>query len=121
MEEPMDRQDPNLLTARPDDLFAIGNVWLRAVGADCPGDTWVVAAEYVADLDRIPAGEDPRVAAVLELVADYAGIDGAHHKQWVLDQVVRILTGPGYDAWIAQWADGEDGPATYSWDEGIAP
>lgn len=57
----------------------------------------------------------------LLLIFKYGGIDGAHHKQWVLDQVVRALTGDGYAAWVAEAKDGEDGPDTYDWDEGIAP
>ena len=57
----------------------------------------------------------------LTLIFKYGGIDGSHHKQWVLDQVVRALTGEGYAAWVAEAKDGEDGPETYDWDEGIAP
>ena len=29
----------------------------------------------------------------LYFIAMYGQIDGAHHKQWVLDQVARILNG----------------------------
>lgn len=29
----------------------------------------------------------------LTYIRNYGDIDGAHHKDWVLDQVVRILTG----------------------------
>lgn len=62
------------------------------------------------------------VAAALELISSYGGIDGAHHKQWVLDQVVRVLLGPGaYERWVIEQKAGEDGPNTYSWDGGIAP
>ena len=56
----------------------------------------------------------------LDFIAEWGGIDGGHHKQWVLDQLVRILT-DDYDKWVAEWQDGEDGPETYLWDEGIAP
>lgn len=82
--------------------------------------------------------------------------DGAHHKQWTIDQMLRALLGcpmvekpfrsnlgksdprtdadgylhytatvqgesPEYLAWVAAYCDGEDGPGTYEWDEGIAP
>lgn len=57
----------------------------------------------------------------LSLIFQYGGIDGSHHKAWVLDQVVRALTGDGYEAWVANARDGEDGPETYDYDEGIAP
>jgi hypothetical protein len=57
----------------------------------------------------------------LELARKYGGIDGDHHKAWVIDQMVRALTGPGYEKFVAGAKAGEDGPDTYEWNEGIAP
>lgn len=56
-------------------------------------------------------------------IAHYGSSDGGHHKMWVIDQMVRALTGGGsaYDDWVAGHRDGEDGPDTYEWDTGIAP
>lgn len=54
-------------------------------------------------------------------LAEYGQIDGAHHKTWTIDQMVRVLTGDNYDAWVAEYRRGEDGPETYEWDTGIAP
>ncbi len=76
----------------------------------------------------------------------YGGIDGAHHKDWVLDQVVRVLNGAPvvvekaawenghtelryhvgtppeqYDEWVRKAKDGEDGPDSYGYEVGIAP
>lgn len=51
----------------------------------------------------------------------YGGIDGEHHKTWVIDQMVRALTGTDYANWVQESKVGEDGPNTYTWDEGIAP
>jgi hypothetical protein len=84
--------------------------------------------------------------AAMIFISRYGGIDGAHHKQWVLDQVARILLGTPvnvtlakwenghqeeryhvgepsaeYTAWVADLRAGEDGPNTYDYDEGIAP
>lgn len=50
-----------------------------------------------------------------------AQVDGAHHKMWVIDQMVRSLTGDNYDEWVKIYRDGEDGPETYEWDTGIVP
>ena len=61
------------------------------------------------------------IKAALEVARQYGGIDGGHHKQWVIDQMVRALTGDGYAAWVAETRAGEDGPNSYEWDEGIAP
>jgi len=58
---------------------------------------------------------------VLELIFEFGGIDGGHHKQWLLDSIVRELAGDSYEQWVAKWNNGEDGPDTYSWDKGIAP
>lgn len=80
----------------------------------------------------------------------YGQIDGAHHKQWVLDQTMRILKGTPVIVKVARWANGETeyrvwtsedvsqdyvnwvysmlgerdeitGETEYTYDEGIAP
>ncbi|MBL4768003.1 MAG: hypothetical protein JKY94_09860 [Rhodobacteraceae bacterium] len=63
-----------------------------------------------------------RILKALE-VAHYGNIDGAHHKAWVIDQMVRAIcvSDAAYDLWVACHKTGEDGPETYSWDTGIAP
>jgi len=73
-----------------------------------------------------------RIKDALEYATDYGGTDGAHHKMWVIDQMVRALTGcpcrtpeaeesDEYKQWVEEHNDGEDGPNTYDWDKGIAP
>lgn len=57
----------------------------------------------------------------LECAHLFGGIDGGHHKMWVIDQMVRCLTGPGYQNWLAKQKSGEDGPDTYEWNVGIPP
>ena len=79
-------------------------------------------------------------------IGSYGQIEGEHHKAWVLDQVARILHGttvisteakwdngtvefrcvtgeptPEYHQWVSEGRDGEDGPNTYDYDEGVAP
>lgn len=63
---------------------------------------------------------EEKVDRALGVIEEYGGIDGAHHKQWVIDQVVRVLV-DDYPKWVADMCEGEDGPDTYDWDEGIAP
>lgn len=65
--------------------------------------------------------EAQRITAALDLAVRYGQIDGDHHKAWVIDQIVRVLTGEGYERLIREANDGEDGPDTYSWNTGIAP
>ena len=77
-----------------------------------------------------------------------AGVEGEHHKQWLLDRLVRILTeapltpqvnyhtadgtpyefldygdGPGYLEWVARFEGrhDDDDESYYEWDRGIAP
>lgn len=62
-----------------------------------------------------------RVDAAMELIWQFGGIDGDHHRAWLIDQVARKLLGLGYADWVAARKAGEDGPDTYGWAEGIAP
>ena len=59
--------------------------------------------------------------SAMRFIEQYGGIDGEHHKTWVIDQVARALLGDGYEDWVAEWESGQDGPDTYAWDVGIAP
>lgn len=61
------------------------------------------------------------IKAALTLARRYGGIDGAHHKDWVIDQMVRALTGAGYGAFVTAARAGDDGPDTYAWNTGTAP
>lgn len=58
---------------------------------------------------------------VLDLIFEYGQIDGGHHKMWVIDQIVRILTKDKYNEWIKNYVYDEETGDTYSWDKGIAP
>ena len=72
-------------------------------------------------IESINIMREYNVEEALRLLIRYGQIDGEHHKTWVIDQAVRILTGNYYDELIAAANDGEDGPETYDWDVGIAP
>lgn len=62
-----------------------------------------------------------RIEAAIELAVRFGGIDGDHHKAWVIDQMVRVLAGDEYEKVVKEACDGEDGPNTYDWDCGIPP
>ena len=61
------------------------------------------------------------IQTAMRIIEDFGGIDGEHHKTWVIDQVARALLGDGYAQWVVEFNAGEDGPNTYAWDVGIAP
>lgn len=58
-----------------------------------------------------------RIDAALVVAEQYGTCDGDHHKMWVIDQMVRALTGESYGDWVADYEAG----GNYEWDEGIAP
>lgn len=109
---------------RPDEIAA---AFLK--GADIPWNAGAditaggIAANEVEERETLPddASAVQRATSALDLIVRYGGIDGDHHKTWVLDQVVRRLTGSAYEEFVA-WArsDGHD-PDAYNWDTGIAP
>lgn len=55
------------------------------------------------------------------IAVQFGGIEGEHHINWVIDQMVRILSGKNYDEIVKNACDGDEGPNTYKWDIGIAP
>lgn len=62
-----------------------------------------------------------RINLAIATIERHGGYDGGFHKQWVLDQVMRVLLQEDYEKWVKAYCDGEDGPHTYSWEEGIPP
>ncbi len=96
------------------------------------------------------ADDRKRIEEALKIAQDGA-VEGDHHKMWVIDQMVRALTGcpmetkvvasvrfidgtssngysyegygmsEEYEKFIRDFCDGEDGPCTYSWGIGVPP
>ena len=58
---------------------------------------------------------------VLGLIFEYGQTDGEHHKAWVIDQIVRIITENNYDKWVQHYEYDEETDEDYFWDAGIAP
>ena len=96
---------------------------LRGDAVDNAGIAY--AAELTEELEelnkQIGQTDEQRIANAITVAFEYGWIDGAHHKAWVIDQMLRILSGDKYSNIIADACDGEDGPNTYEWDIGIAP
>lgn len=78
-------------------------------------DYWERAATAV-----MQAGLE-RISNALDIALQFGQIDGSHHKAWVIDQMVQMLTGPAYEKWVQDACNGEDGPDTYTWDTGATP
>lgn len=74
--------------------------------------------ELQTELDQqMTDTEESKIEQAISLIYEYGGIDGAHHKQWLLDQVLRVLLGDEYAEWIEGYCEGDE----YEWDTGIAP
>lgn len=62
-----------------------------------------------------------KIDGALHMIASYGTIDGDHHKMWLLDQLVRLLS-KDYDKWVKDYQEVDrNGENQYEWDEGIAP
>jgi hypothetical protein len=67
-----------------------------------------------------------RIELALDVAANYGQVDGDHHKAWVIDEMVRALTGHSYQQWVALYeapvVDEDSGDRYHEeWDVGIAP
>lgn len=62
-----------------------------------------------------------KVQEAIDIAVEFGGIGGEHHKNWVIDQIVRILAGKNYHEIVKNACDGDEGPNTYKWEIGIAP
>lgn len=67
--------------------------------------TWAEAEETTAEMSLY-------ISQALETAIRFGGIDGDHHKAWVIDQMVRLLAGDDYADLVE---------SNQPWDEGIAP
>lgn len=60
-------------------------------------------------------------AEILRLIERFTGFEKTHHKAYLIDQIARLLLAEKYDDWVLEMKNGDDGPATYDYDTGIAP
>ena len=56
------------------------------------------------------------IGAALTVAWEFGSYDGAHHKQWVIAEIVKRLTGSDYDDWVENLCGDE-----FDWDEGTPP
>ena len=59
-----------------------------------------------------------RPEIVARLATRFGQIDGAHHKQWLIDQMLRAALENKYDDWVKKMNADEDYDP---WDVGICP
>ena len=54
---------------------------------------------------------------VLDLIYHHGQPDNSHHEAWLLNEIVKELTGDSYDNWVYKY-ENETG---CEWEEGISP
>ena len=59
--------------------------------------------------------DEIKIEKIIEFIFKHGGTDGGHHKQWIIAEIAKIAV-DDYDKFVKEY---EDGPHTYSWDEGI--
>lgn len=94
------------------------NVTCRGGGGGNVGDPVEIT---VTDKRMSETADSETIQLAVQILLDNGQDDGAHHKMWAIDQALRALTGTRYEDVIAEYRAGEDGPNTYSWDEGGTP
>lgn len=65
--------------------------------------------------DACPIKPNTKIQDALDLIYMYGGTDGDFHQKWLVDQVLRVLTGEDYDVWVKDYEEGGE----YEWEEGI--
>ena len=74
----------------------------------------VAQAHLDAERKRIAELEAAQCAnsEIVGLIAQWAFTDGSHHRQWLLDQILRAAAGNNYETVVSR---------LYEWDEGVPP
>lgn len=64
--------------------------------------------ETVMNIKDTPFANYTKLDWVEEITLDYGWIDGAHHKTWVLDQIMRVIKGCEIEVRLAKWSNGQE-------------
>lgn len=62
-----------------------------------------------------------RVQHALTIAYSCGQVYKNEQKAWVIDQMVRALTGPDYDKWVREFNEPTNGDPSNLWETGVAP
>lgn len=73
--------------------------------------------------NKMAEEKQKRIDKAIRIAWSYGQIDGAHHKMWVIDQMVRTLfdNENEYIKWVQAYEAPVGYEDYYKWDVGIAP
>lgn len=92
-------------------------------GEKLPGETEDVSINNPEDPVEYQAflrSNQDTASTALMIASKYAMVEGEHHKTWVIDQMIRALTGNQYEAFINHSCK-LNGKENGEWDEGNVP
>lgn len=79
-------------------------------------------AGLVARIQSVPRGTlARRISRALSVAYQFGQADGAEHRLWTIDQIVRALTGEDYDIWIRRYESPDGDEVLGRWETGVAP
>jgi len=60
---------------------------------------------------------------ILNTIERYGMISGSHHKQWILNEILKTTLGDKYDEWVKEFNSykDENNEMYDNWDVGVAP
>lgn len=59
-----------------------------------------------------------RISKAVMLILKHGPVDAAHHKQWAMDQALKVMLGKGYNSFMSEYNVGGE---YQDWDEGTPP
>lgn len=88
------------------------------VAAVAPLPSWTPFLPFIPE-----ESEDARAnsARVLELLFLQGQLPGSSEQQWLVDQILRRLTGDGYEDFVEAWSVDEDFGLSFTWSQGKEP
>lgn len=92
-------------------------------GEKLPGETEVVNINNPDDPSEYQAflrSNQDTAATALMIASKYAMVESESHKAWVIDQMIRALTGSQYEAFINHSCE-RNNKENGEWDEGSVP
>jgi hypothetical protein len=84
------------------------------------GDVHIDDAENPTEYQAFLRSNQDSAASALMIASKYGFSESKHHKTWVIDQMIRALTGTQYEAFI-EHACQRNNKDSGDWDEGNVP
>jgi len=83
-----------------------------------PLPSWAAFLPY---LPSDPEEARSNGAQILELLHLHGQLPGSGEQQWLVDQILRRLTGDSYEEFIEAWSLDEDFGMSFDWSAGTPP